>query len=98
MAQAKPVGDVGDGGFHAVGGPGNLEQKLMLLGLQAGLSGGLFAEVQEAAESVAEFRQGLKAVVVGWIGVKHSEEIISYYDAFWSNQVFCDEAATKGAR
>jgi len=40
----------------------------------------------------------LKAVVVGWIGVKHSEEIISYYDAFWSNQVFCDEAATKGAR
>jgi hypothetical protein len=57
VAQAQPLGCVRDGGFHALGSSGNLQQKLMLLGLEAGLLGALLAKQQKLAKRVAEVGQ-----------------------------------------
>jgi hypothetical protein len=62
VAEAEAGGGVGDGGGDAVGGAGDLEQELMLLGGEVALGGGGFAELQEGAELVAELGEGLQAV------------------------------------
>jgi hypothetical protein len=80
MAEAEAFGDPGDGGFYAVGRSGDLQHELMLLGMQGGLGSGLLAEVEELAESVAEFGEGLEALAV-WGGV-HGCLYISYHDVF----------------
>jgi hypothetical protein len=64
MAQAEPLGYVGDCGLLAVGGSGDVEQELMLLGMEAGVGGAAFAEVEELAEGVAELGQGLESLPV----------------------------------
>lgn len=74
MAQAEAFGEVGDGRFCAVGGSGDVEQELVLLGLKAGLGGAEFAEVKELAECVAEFCQGLDSLAV--YGVVHEDNYI----------------------
>ena len=60
VAESKAVGDIGDGGVHAIGCTGDLQQELVLLGLKAGLRSGLFAEGEEFTERVAEFRKRLE--------------------------------------
>ena len=64
MAQAEADGGVGDGGCDAVGGSGDLQQELMLLGGEIALGGGGLAELQEGAELVAELGENLKSAVV----------------------------------
>lgn len=49
VAQAEAFGGVGDGDRGSGGRAGDLKEKLVLLGLQAGLGGRGFTEVQEAA-------------------------------------------------
>ena len=49
VAQAKPFGCVGDGDGCALRGAGDLEKELVLLGVQADLESGRFAELDEAA-------------------------------------------------
>ena len=58
VAKAEALGGVGNGGRGAVGGTGDLEQELMLLGMEADGGGGGFAEVEEAAELEAEVGEG----------------------------------------
>jgi hypothetical protein len=41
-----------------------VEQKLMLLGMEAGLGRTAFAEVEELAEGVAELGQGLQSLLI----------------------------------
>ena len=73
MAEAEAFGDVGDGYEGGVGGAGDLQQKLMLLGLEASLGGALLAEVEEFAEFVAEVGE--------WLEGAHSI-IVSYCDTY----------------
>ena len=58
VAQAEALGGVGDGGWGAVGGAGDLEEQLVLLGMEADGDGGGFAEMEEAAELEAEVGEG----------------------------------------
>ncbi len=60
VAEAEALGGVGDGGERAVGCSGDLQQELMLLGMQIDFVGGLLAEVGEGAEVVAELGEGLE--------------------------------------
>ncbi len=55
VAEAHHLGDVADGHRSAVRRTGDLQQKLMLLGLQPGGRGGLLAELQEAPNLITEF-------------------------------------------
>jgi hypothetical protein len=64
MAKAEADGGVGDGGGDAVGGSGDLQQELMLLGWEIALGGGCLAELQEGAELVAELGENLEAALV----------------------------------
>ena len=47
VTKAEALGGVGDGGDGIGGRTGNLEEELMLLGVQIDLVSGLFAELQE---------------------------------------------------
>ncbi len=49
VAQAEPFGRVGDGDGGALRDTGDLEKELVLLGVQADLDGGRFAELDKAA-------------------------------------------------
>ncbi len=62
MAQAQSFRGVRHRGLNIFGGAGDLQQKLMLLGLQAGLLGAPLAEGQELAERVAELSQRLETI------------------------------------
>jgi hypothetical protein len=67
VAEAQALGGVGDGGEGARGGSCDLEEELVLLGVELELLGGLLAELEEGSELVAELGEGLEEVglVVG---------------------------------
>jgi hypothetical protein len=54
MPQAEPLGYVGDRRLRAVGSSGDVEQELMLLGVETGVRGTGFAEVEKLPQGVAE--------------------------------------------
>ncbi len=56
VAEAEAVGEVADGG--RLGRAGDLEEELVLLRMKAGAAGGVFTEVEEEAELVAEVGEG----------------------------------------
>ena len=60
VLQAKPLGRVRDGDRLAVACAGDLQEELMLLGLEAGFERDAFAEVDKAAELIAKFCQAPK--------------------------------------
>jgi hypothetical protein len=85
VAFLEEFGELGDGGVAVRGEACDAEHELVLLGRDARLAGGIFAEVEELAEGVAEggevaegFGEGFVRVGNG-LGVGHGR-IISYYD------------------
>jgi hypothetical protein len=80
VSKAHHVGDVGDRNQSVVGRPGDLQQKLVLLGLEAGCSGGLLAELQESTNLVPEFGKELNLVAIGFAGLRlHHKSIVTRY-------------------
>ena len=65
VPEAKALGGVGDGDRGALRRAGHLEQQLVLLRLQSDLRGGRLAELEEAAQFVAEVGQGAEERVGG---------------------------------
>lgn len=62
VTQAKPLRDVRDGDELAGWGAGDLEEKLMLLGLKAGADGSGFAELQETAQLTANVGESAQQI------------------------------------
>src|SRR5207302_9336895 len=58
MPQAKPRGGISDGYRRAFRGSRHLQQQLVLLRMQPGMERGRLAEMQEAAQLIAEISQG----------------------------------------
>ncbi len=77
VADLQALGESADGGRHSRWQPLESEQSLMLLRLNAGCAGGILAEIQEAADFVAESGEGL---VVDCMAMYGHADIISYYD------------------
>jgi hypothetical protein len=67
VPQAEPFGGVGDRGFGAVGRSGDLQQQLVLLGVQACLFGALLAKQQKLPERIAKRGERLQYLIV-WYG------------------------------
>jgi hypothetical protein len=66
----EPVGDgTDDGRVVGVRQSGQREQELVLLRLEAGGVGGLFAEVEKTAELKAELREGTQVGRHEWVGL-----------------------------
>jgi hypothetical protein len=78
VAEAEALGCVCDGGERAAGCSSDLQQKLMLLGMEVDFVGGLLAEVSEDAEVVAELGEGLQEVVGRVHGVTHIYIVTRY--------------------
>jgi hypothetical protein len=60
VPQAEALGRVGDGGDGGGRRSGNLQQQLVLLGLQAGIVSGLLTELDEGAKAIAKFGQAFE--------------------------------------
>jgi hypothetical protein len=60
VTESEALCGVGDGGYRAVGCAGDLEEQLVLLGMQIDFVSGLLAEVCEGAEVIAEFGERLE--------------------------------------
>ena len=61
VTQTKPLGKICHGKNSVLWRAGNLQQELMLLGLQVRLGGGLFTEMQKAAQFVTKLGEDLKS-------------------------------------
>jgi hypothetical protein len=84
VSKSHHLGDVGDRNQSAVGCPGDLEEKLMLLGLESGCGGGLLAELEESADLVPEFGEELNLVAIGFAGLRlRHKNIVTRYDLRW---------------
>jgi hypothetical protein len=59
VPEAEPLGRVGDGGNCAGRRSGDLQQQLMLLGLETSRVGRLLTELYEGAKAIAKFGQPL---------------------------------------
>jgi hypothetical protein len=89
MAEAQPLGYIRYRRLFGVGCSGDVEQELVLLGMEAGVGGAAFAEVEKLAEGVAELGQVLESLAVvgvamgvaieGLGGSPHGD-IVSHYD------------------
>ncbi len=77
VADLQALGESANGGRHSRWQSLESEQSLMLLRLDAGGAGGVLAEIQEAADFVAESCEGL---IVDRIALYRHADIISYYD------------------
>jgi hypothetical protein len=73
VAETETLGGVSDGDDGVWRRSGDLQQELMLLGVQIDLLGGLLAELQEGADLVAEVSQGLEehGLIVRFIRYSH---------------------------
>jgi hypothetical protein len=60
VAEAEALGGVGDGEDCVCGGAGDLQEELVLLGMQIDLLGGLLAEVEEGSELVAKVSESVQ--------------------------------------
>jgi hypothetical protein len=54
VAQSQPLRHVRYGRLHAIWRSGDVEQKLVLLGMEAGVGGTLFAELEKLAQGVTK--------------------------------------------
>ena len=82
MSQSQPFGRIRDRRRHSGGDSDDLKQQLMLLGVEPGSYGGLFAEVQKLSKRVAKLRQCLKSLKVCRTYISSHMLNISYYDVF----------------
>jgi hypothetical protein len=78
VSKAHDLCDVGDGDEGVVGSAGDLQHKLVLLGLKAGCGSGLLTELQESSNLRSEFGQQLNLVAIDFSGHGfHSRSIFS---------------------
>lgn len=85
MLELEAFGENADGGTTSRGQSFDGEERLVLLGFEAGCAGGHFAEIEEAADFVAKVGQR-PVVHFGLEPYGHFVNIISYYDinaSFW---------------
>lgn len=77
MPQLHPIGKGSDRGAEVRGKPFDGQQQLVLLGIKPCLAGSQLAEVQEASNLMAEFRQ---RAIIYFLDVLHG--FISYHDIY----------------
>jgi hypothetical protein len=82
VPQTETLSRVGNGGRYAGGRTGNLQQQLVLLGLQPSRVGRLLTELHEAAKAITKFCQALDQCVRGSFSLSHIY-IVSRYISFW---------------
>jgi hypothetical protein len=82
MAKAQSFGDVGDGGFNAVGRSGYVQKELMLLGMETGFGRAALAEMKELSQGIAKLGQGLQPLLIVSVRRNVHKYIISYYDIY----------------
>ena len=83
VTQAKPLGQICDGKNSMLWRAGNLQQKLMLLGLQVRLGGGLFTEMKKAAQFITKLGEDLESHHCNRgirLGIWHDNYIVSRYN------------------
>jgi len=71
VPQAKALGRIGDGGDGCGRRACNLQQQLVLLGLQAGIVSGLLTELDKGAKAIAKFGQALDEASRGGSSLFH---------------------------
>jgi hypothetical protein len=81
VPQAQSLRGVRDGCLRSLRRPGEMQQELVLLRMQACIHSALFAEVEKLSECIAELGESLQPPLIfcGW-NVRGHVNIISYYD------------------